>query len=373
MAEPNDKTYSSRSIDVLDKRILECLDPAKKLLLFAKKAGRLARFSCLPEASAMVKELRAENKTFEPQLSGWILLAEGLIEHFERLDNAKSKDKYNRAFLVGQMVDDRELASIAAAWISHCELVSGQVKEAAEHIVFAFNWSNVNGNEARGRASMVLGDAFNWAGQTEQARTWYRSAREHAIRDGDIAMQNVMLFNGATFGVANLTLRDCFNPVPADLLKRVEMEAASATNLNNALGIQSLASLIPMMQAELLIIKRKWSEALNLLATHIDNTSLDGQKRLLPKFLAQRAWCHANLGEVENSINFSRRSLESVTDCKDLDDLAVLHARLSGVGRIIKDAQLEDNNKSAALEYADRFKNQQSCILEMLSQATARI
>ena len=36
----------------------------------------------------MVKELRAENKDFDPQLSGWILLAEGLIEHFERLDVA---------------------------------------------------------------------------------------------------------------------------------------------------------------------------------------------------------------------------------------------------------------------------------------------
>ena len=373
MDEPNDKTYSSRSIDILDKQILQCREPAKKLLLFAKKAGRLARFSCLSEASAMVKELRAENKYFDPQLSGWILLAEGLIEHFERLDNTKSKDKYNRAFLVGQMVDDHELASIAAAWMSHCELVSGQVKEAAEHIVSAFNWSDVNGSEARGRASMVLGDAFNWAGQTEQARTWYRSAREHAIRDGDIAMQNVMLFNGATFGVANLTLRDCFNPVPADLLKRVEMEAASAANLNNALGIQSLASLIPIMQAELLTIKGKWSEALNLFSTHIDNATIDGQKRLLPKFLAQRAWCHANLGEVENSIKYSRYSLELVTDCKDLDDLTVLHARLSGVGRIIEDAQLEENNKSAALEYASRFKSQQSSILEILSQTTVRI
>ena len=220
---------------------------------------------------------------------------------------------------------------------------------------------------------MVLGDAFNWAGQTEQARTWYRSAREHAIRDGDIAMQNVMLFNGATFGVANLTLQDCFDPVAANLLKRVEMEAASAANLNNALGIQSLASLIPMMQAELLIIKGKWSEALNLLSTHIDNAALEGQKRLLPKFLAQRAWCHANLGEIENSIYFSRCSLDSVTDCKDLDDLTVLHARLSSAGKIIKDTQLEENNKSAALEYSRQFKTQQSGILEILTQAIARI
>jgi len=373
MNERSDQTYSSRSIDIIDKQILQCQEPAKKLLLFAKKAGRLARFSCLPEAFLMVKELRAKNVEYDPQLSGWILLAEGLIEHFERLDNAKSKDKYNRAFLVGQMVDDHELASIAAAWMAHCELVSGQVKEAAEHIVSAFNWSDVSGSEARGRACMVLGDAFNWAGQTELARNWYRSARDHAIRDGDIAMQNVMLFNGATFGVNNLTLQDCFNPVTADSLKRVEMDAASAANLNNALGIQSLSSLIPMMQAELLIIKGKWSEAINIMSANIDFAALDGQKRLLPKFLAQRAWCHANLGDFENSTKFSRASLDLISDCKDLDDLTVLHCRLSSVGRLIKDSEMEIKNKSYAVEYSRKFKIQQIEILEILNEATARI
>lgn len=373
MNERNDQTYSSRSIDILDRQILQCREPAKKLLLFAKKAGCLARFSCLPEAALMVKELREKNTDYDPQLSGWILLAEGLIEHFERLDNIKSKDKYNRAFLVGQMVDDHELASIAAAWMSHCELVSGQVKEAAEHIVSAFNWSDANGSEARGRACMVLGDAFNWAGQTEQARNWYRSARGHAVRDGDIAMQNVMLFNSATFGVANLTLQDCFGQVAADSLKRVEMEAASAANLNNALGIQSLSSLIPIMQAELLIIKCKWSDAINILSTHIDKAAVDGQKRLLPKFLAQYAWCQANIGDFEASIKFSSLSLATASDCKDLDDLTVLHARLSHVGRIIEDTEMETKNMSIALEYAKQFKSQQSGILEILSQAIARI
>jgi hypothetical protein len=373
MNERNDQTYSSRSIEALDSQIIQCRDPAKKLLLFAKKAGRLARFSCLPEASLMVKELRAKNTEYDPQLSGWILLAEGLIEHFERLDNAKSKDKYNRAFLVGQMVNDHELASIAAAWMSHCELVSGQVKEAAEHIISAFHWSDETGSEARGRASMVIGDAFNWAGQTDQARNWYRSARGHAIRDGDIAMQNVMLFNGANFGVANLTLQDCFTPVPPNSLKRVEMDAASAINLNNALGIQSLSSLIPMMQAELLIMKSQWGEAINILSTHISSSEIEGQKRLLPKFLAQRAWCHANLGDSESSIKFARLSAGSVSDCKDLDDLTVLHARLSSVGRLIKDPAMEENNISIALEYERQFRSQQREILEILSNAITRL
>lgn len=366
MSVRDDKTYSSRSIEALDNKILQCRDPAKKLLLFAKKAGRLARFSCLPEACMMVKNLRAKNTDFNPQLSGWILLAEGLIEHFEWLNNAKSKDKFTRAFLVGQMVDDHELASVAAAWMSHCELVSGQVREAAEHIVSAFHWSDETGSEARGRASMVIGDTFNWAGQTEQARNWYRLARGHAIRDGDIAMQNVMLFNAATFGVANLTLQDCFAAVAPDSLKRVEMDAASATNLNSALGIQSLSSLIPIMQAELLIIKRQWGEAIDLIYINTETAATEGQNRLLPKLLAQRAWCHANLGEFEYSIQYAAMSEDSASDCKDLDDLTVLHARLSSVGRLVNNPVMENNNNLIALEYARKFKNQQYEILEIL-------
>ena len=362
-----DQSYSSRSIVNLDAQIKDCRDENIRFLLFAKKAGSLARFSCIPEARSLVRELRAANSAYDPQLSGWIILAEGLIEHFDTLNNTKSKDKFNRALLVGQMAGDRELAGTAAAWMAHCELVSGQIDAASNNIVTAFKWSDEYSFDARGIASMVLGDALNWAGQTELARKWYRDARNYAIREGDISMQNVMLFNLAAFGVANLTLQDCAQPATPEAWKRVAMEAASAANLNHALGIQSLSSLIPIMRAELFVVQRQWQDANAIFEEHICGVVADGQKRLLPKILAQRAWCQANLGEIDNALASAKLSIDLCADCTDLDDLAVLHFRLSGVGRLLVNHEMEYHHNSLAIGILTRFRNQQVEMFDVLN------
>ncbi len=373
MEARDDQSYSSRSILNLDALITNCRDENTRFVLFAKKAGSLARFSCIDEARSLVKELRAANGAFDPQLSGWIILAEGLIEHFDSLNNVKSKDKFNRALLVGQMAGDRELAGTAAAWMAHCELVSGQISAASNQIVTAFKWSDENSYDARGRASMVLGDALNWAGQTELARKWYRDARNYAIREGDIAMQNVMLFNLAAFGVANLTLLDCSEPTSAEAWKWVSLEVASAANLNHALGIQSLSSLIPMMRAELFVVKRQWKEASALFEAHMSRVVADGQKRLLPKIISQLAWCQANLGDMDEAFVSFRKSVDICADCTDLDDLAVLHFRLSGVGKLILNQEIQNYHATLAAGYLTRFRNQQAEMFEKLRDTIEKV
>lgn len=366
MIDKEVEQFTTRSLLNLDDQIKFCSNSSERFVLFAKKAGNLARLSNLADARDLVSELRHINREYEPRLSAWIIFAEGLIQHFSDLDNAKAKDKFHRAFLVSQLANDRELAGVSAAWMAHCELVAGKMSDAATHIKKAFEWSDPDCGEARGRASMVLADALNWAGDINAARHWYKQARIHAVRDGDIAMQNVMLFNGAAFGVSHLTLKDCLAPLDSNEWKRVSMEAASATNLNSALGIESLQTLVPMMQAELLIVQRKWQEALAILDANISEYLLEGQKRLLPKMLAQRAWCKANQGNFEQAMRDAQEAINSVDDCADLDDLAVLHFRISGVGRLATDAVIEVRHRMIAMDYMNMFRRQQAEILELL-------
>lgn len=361
------QNFSSRSIQNLDKLIGECPDNIQRLVLFAKKASNLARLSCFTEARLLVKELRAVNSAYEPRLSAWIIFSEGLIEHFETLNNAKAKDKFHRAFLVGQMAGDHEIAGAASAWMAHCELVSGQVKEAIAHIATAFRWSDINSVEARGRASMVLADALNSAGKADMARQWYHEARSFAVRDGDIAMQNVMLFNMAAFGVADLTLRDCIAPLNASDWRRVAWEVASAFNLNAALGIQSLSSMVMIMQAELLVVQRNWTDALILFYRHIPIAINEGQKRLLAKLLAQRAWCESNIGDSDSANATLLEAISHLGDCADLDDLSVAHFRIAAVAKQLKGYDLEIHHQTLALNYLDDLKKQQLEIEALLN------
>ena len=115
MKNENVGIFSLRSIQIIDQKIRNSPNGQDRLILFAKRAGGLAAHSYITEAKATIAELREINTNADPRLTGWINFSEGLVEHFETLDNKKSKNKFNRALLISQMVSDRELAAASAA------------------------------------------------------------------------------------------------------------------------------------------------------------------------------------------------------------------------------------------------------------------
>ena len=365
--------FSIRSLQKINEQLRNCQRDDVRLILLARKAGTLARHSYLVEAQELVNELRPKNLGFDPQLSGWILLAEGLIEHFANLNNAKAKDKFNRAFLVSQIANERELAGTCAAWIAHCEFVSGRISATGNHILKAFEWSEADEGEARARGSMVVADAFNAIEDLESARQWFRRARNHAVREGDIAMQNVMLFNISAYGVGHLNLDDCISSVNSAEVRRIAMEVSSAANLNSALGGSSLSSLVPILQAELYVVQREWATAISSFDRHLPTFVLEGQSRLLPRIIAQRAWCNANIRDFAAARSDITTSIESVKNCIDQDDLAVLYFRLSGAADLLGSSEEKTYYRNLAEDHLTRFRTHQAEISAMLQSVIEKI
>lgn len=371
MENSNIQAFLPRSLSRLNKEIGECRSLAERNILFAKKAVGLARHSYIDEAKVLIADLRSINSKYDPRLSAWIMFSEGLIEHSETLNNAKSKDKFIRSFLISQVANDRELASASAAWVAHCEFVAGRTKQAAEHISKAFEWSTNEHNEARARACMLLADGFNMAGDPASAKSWYQQARTHAVMEGDIAMQNAMLFNTAAYHVAQLTLADCKGEVGDRQLKMVALEVASASNLNAALGISSLPSMIPIMRAELHVVEKLWLEANSIFDQYIPELKSEGQERLLPKMYAQRAWSRANMGDSTRATDDLHVACDHIGQCPDFDDLAVLHFRLAGVGRLLNDEDIERHHQAVASGYLEKFQEQQAEVTALFSPVAA--
>lgn len=371
MQNSNSQAFLPRSLGRLDKEIGECKSLAERNVLFAKKAVGLARHAYIDEAKVLIANLRTINSKYDPRLSAWIMFSEGLIEHSETLNNAKCKDKFIRSFLISQVANDRELASASAAWVAHCEFVAGRTKEAAEHISKAFEWSTLEDNEARARACMLLADGFNMAGDPASAKSWYQQARTHAVKEGDIAMQNAMLFNTAAYHVAQLTLGDCIGVVSEHDLKIAALEVTSASNLNAALGISCLPSMIPIMRAELHVVERLWLEAARTFDQYIPLLKSEGQERLLPKMYAQRAWCRANIGDSVRAADDLHVACSQIGQCPDFDDLAVLHFRLAGVGRLLRDDDLERHHQAIASGYLEKFHEQQAEVTALFSPVAA--
>ena len=365
--KPSD--FTPRSLIYIENKIQSCERKEERLILLAKKAGCLARNTRIAEAKTLTKVLQTANIGHDPKLSGWLLLAEGLIEHFGSLNNSKSQLKFNRAFSISKIALDRELTSVAAAWLAHCELVSGEIKSTVAYLVIAFESESPENGDARGRASMVLADTLNWAGRNDLARIWYKKARQHAVQDGDIAMQNVMIFNTAAFGVAGLTMRDCQEILTPQDWRFISLEVASSRNLHSALGVDALASTVSNMQAELFVVQKKWLEALTLFNENITQAPDEGQQRVLSKLLSQRAWCRANLGDSLGAESDIKATQLYISDCADLDDIAILNFRISAAAELIGDSITATTHKKIAMEYFDRFKQQQIDIKNIVFDA----
>lgn len=329
MSDDDKRYFRSRIIDTLNSQINVSRSNADRNVLFARKAFALARHSQIPESRRLIAELRAVNSNYDARLSAWIMFAEGVIEHAETYNIAKSRDRIIRAHLVGQAGNDPTLAGTAAAWLAYYDYLAGRYQDSADYLDKAFSWSKIADSEARSRACMILGSGFSFSDDQAKSKRWINAARSHAVESGDIAMQNSILFNASALHVSKLTLIDCVATVDPVELNFVAMSAQSASNLNNALGISNQPSMIPIQRAEILTIQRRWKEAQVLFDDHIEKLESQGQSKWSAKFIAHRAWCKGNLGDLSGSSSDTALALRSIDPGLDPDDLCVIHSRIA--------------------------------------------
>ncbi len=336
MNSGGDQPMLSRGLEQLSRLIESCANQGERHLLIARKAGALARLSRLDEARHLVAELRAFNTGFEPRLSAWIMFTEGLVEHFSSL-SANASGRFRRSHAVSVAAGDNELTALSAAWIASAELAQGNPAASAAHLEEAFALAGPGDSETLSRACLVVADALNWSGSAELAKVWYRLARGHAVACGDIAMQSVILFNSASFHVSHLVLRECETPnsvCSTDVLA-AGMELESISNLDRGLGVRSLTSMIPMLRAELASLQRHWDIALGILDLNLPLASEQGQARLIPKLISERAWCKVNLGDIAGARADAEAALGHAEAGSEFDDLVVLYTRTADVFEMI--------------------------------------
>ena len=365
--------FSIRWLDEVDALIRSSKNNVERNVLFAKKSFILARHSQIDEARGLIRNLRAVNAAYEARLSSWIMFAEGVIEFSETGDIKKSKDRVLRGHLIGQLIKENELASTSAAWLGYFEFVLGKYQDSINYLEKAFSLSTEQFSEARARASIVLADAFSLAGDLPNGRVWYQIARSYAVASGDIAFQNITLFNASAHHIGLLTVADCTSTIDQADLRFASMSSASAANFNAALGISSQPSLIPLQRAEIAVLERRWEDAIRIFTEHLDLVHTQGQGRLAPRLRSQLAWCKANSGDVVGAVADIETALRDTNDCKDPDDLAVLYFRAAGVARISGDIQSALDRELLGEEQLVAYSAEQSLIKTLFDEVAAKI
>ena len=303
-------------------------DAARADCLRAEHASLLARHGFQSQAEEALLELRKryENRP-HPKVTAWINLADAIVEG-RTGDPSGAAMKLRRAHALAKACANAPMQALAAAWLAH-ELwnaydVAGAVGFARE----ALRTAAPDDHKARARASLVVAEIFALSAQDARARTWFASARRHAVIGGDDASKIALSFNLSV--VHGMLLRQArLSSQGSPDARSAELHRVVSENVDAALGVAD-DELAQMERARLLSLLDRVDESLELYRRH-RLADANRVNREWPIWLADEAWCLCRKGEIAEAVALASAAEALLHRATLADDLACVHSLLAKV------------------------------------------
>ncbi len=322
---------ASRLLAQLASRIAAARDPVQAACLRAQRGIYLARQGKHEPAQAIVDAIRSEfGARPDAEVTAWVSLVEALI-HFYSQPGPKALDRLKRAYALSRAMNHPELVPLCAAWLAHLEFNANRMQPMLQYASQALRLAQPEHHAALARVSLVIADAFHYAGRFDLAKPWYAKVRDHALAEGDDAMISAMLHNVAALRANQVRLADIFQEPQPEEAKRALLEAESTRNYDLGIGTLSLTLLLPLVRAQLYMVQGEYKEAIELFSATLDNDNVENLERREATFFAERAWCLVQLGDVSAAEADVEAACKRAGWPADADDVAATHARLAEV------------------------------------------
>jgi tetratricopeptide (TPR) repeat protein len=340
----------SRLLTRLDKQLAYTREPVAWARVQVERALYYARQGERAVAATIIGEVRSRfDARPDAEITAWISLAEA-VNRFYAKPGPEGMDRLRRAQALARAIHHEELVPLCAAWLAHFEFNANQMPTMLAHAREVLATAKPEHHAAWARISLVLADAYHFAGRFDLAKGWYAKVREHALVQGDDAMTSAMLHNVAAIRTNNARIADAFGLDLNVDVRRAELEAESTTNYDFGIGTTSLKTLVPLVRAQLFTIQKRFSDALALFNDVLDNKHEEDLERRDACHHADRAWCLAANGDIQTALNCARVAEERILPICDIDDLACTHARLAAVYQLAGHLNNHNNSQVALLE-----------------------
>lgn len=238
-----------------------CGDEEKRATSVAELACYLARTGEFEEADKLRVELRRDfGDARSPPVSILIMCIESLLLYYRDLSE-NARDRMLRANLLSMAFHENRLYTLTAAWLAHIDFNQNRFDTMAEHLVTCARFVHADDGNAECRASLVLGDAFLFAGDVAASRDWYERARRMATALGDHAAIGAMTYNRAALRVSRARFASLSEPVTAEEVSLISTEVNSAINYQAAARLKSLDHLLGTARAGVLMLRRAYGQA----------------------------------------------------------------------------------------------------------------
>lgn len=344
-------------------------DPAIVLCFALEKASYLARRGDYVESASIVQVIRERGQhLLDGNVGAWINFAEGMQFHCSGKDH-EAKLKWSRCLAIARSVNATQVAARASAWLAFIDYTTINIPSLIGHIKDAVIEMRSDNYEATARVNLTIAQLFHLCGDIENARPFYDKARLACISCFDDVMLAALIHNMAWLRVSaqrNAVLQGLVALNDGHL---VEAAVESTRSYESLIGSKVLDVMTPLLGAQVDILLGRCADAIRVISEKIDDLRDQGLSRLTGVLFADRAYCHAQTGELEKAQADALAALEAVSVGDHVDDLAVLYSRLSSVYEILGNLEKSNEYRAKATCHWEKFKKLQNSISLSVNEA----
>ncbi|MEP7100922.1 MAG: hypothetical protein ABI781_10455, partial [Burkholderiales bacterium] len=326
----SDRVKPSRMLVRLDAEMAAARSPLEADCKRVELASYLARLGQIGQARSELEEMRRKY-ALSPNvvMSAWLNLVEGVIGHFDNMDPA-ARNKILRAHALSSAANLSRVRALTSAWLAHMDYLQVDFASMARHAAEALRLSVDDEHSVRSRVSLVIAQSYHLAGRLDLALPWYGLARSHAAADGDDATLSALMHNMAWLRAQRLRAADCGLALePTRIERHALLGADSTANFDSLIGSKSLRALVPILRAQILTVRKQYSEALGIFEVELQAAVRDGMGRLEADLLADQAWCRLQCGQRESALRDALLAETSINPTGHFDDRALAYGRLA--------------------------------------------
>lgn len=322
-------------------------DPTERAVQCAELACYYARVGNFNEAELLRSELRAEyGNGKDLRVSVLIMTAEALLLYFRELSPAAG-DRVARAQLLCTAAGEQRLLALTSSWAAHIDFNEGRFDAMVKSIDSCLRALAADDGTADCRISLVLMNAFLYAGRADLARPWYERAHRNATKIGDQAAIAAMIYNRSALKVSAARIARISEKTPSADFAMAAAELRSAINYEGMTGLLSLDHLLGCAQVSVLIYENRYEEALNQINDLFSANKVAAGTGLFALLSADQARCLAELGRTDEARTVLRKQEEFLTGDLTPDDLALCHASLETCASLLGDESRIEAHRTA--------------------------
>jgi len=350
----------------LESRSKNCSDIGGRAEIDAQIAYHASRIGRFDLARNIIDRIRSEAELCHPpSVAIWIILAEGILAYFEKLDIGSS-DRFRRAHALSAALSLNDLRALSSAWLAHADFGLCKYDSMVNCINDCLFYNRAVGNLASSRVGLVLADSYLYSGDLAESRRWYEAARQSAILDGDRATLGAIMYNRAAVALARYRVDHCLSlphVLNADVLSGAVLSASSFHTLTSNKVLNQLQR---MCEARLAMIEDRFDVAVEIFDSirEVESGSLAG---VSDKFFGvEYTYCLVRLGRMTRSEFLCHDVDVGLAATLDCDDRVVFLSELLSIYKEFAIRDLIPNTsellKGAVSAYVDDTKRLQTAL-----------